>query len=414
MDYATIWILFGKLPIILLFACTMYCCSKQIGFRLTTWSFSAFFVSLSIGVTLFPSILGAYIIGIISLFGVLKVLSKQAKAWQFIVWPLMNTFLFTIIIGRIGCWLAGCCFGEVSDLMWAIQYTDEGFISDYHLDRYHHFSQGHSLKVHPVQLYESLGLFIIFGLGLKLKSLWGELSAASFTFANYLIVYSLINPLKAFITTPASLIQIGPFSLLQLGFLSFATIMFCLAFLLKKHHSIPQPVRSHHSDEFVKKVSLTEASILWISISTCAGMSLSFGTPFSAQLGVIGVCLSAVAFIQTLHEGINRFEDDTDLLLDIPDEELFSHNIQIWAFFIAIIPLCLLPLATHTNASSHHESIERFPKTWVYRLDETSLKLVRVGRVADLSPDQIKAINEHQVNYTRARSCAGPNIYLRY
>lgn len=46
-------------------------------------------------------------------------------------------------LGRIGCFLAGCCYGTSCDLFWSI-----------HL---------HGLDRHPVQLYEAFSLFVLFG-----------------------------------------------------------------------------------------------------------------------------------------------------------------------------------------------------------------------------------------------------------
>jgi phosphatidylglycerol---prolipoprotein diacylglyceryl transferase len=51
-----------------------------------------------------------------------------------------------LAIGRIGCLLAGCCYGAPSDLPWAIQYPHS------------HETQG--LAVHPAPLYET-GLMVL-------------------------------------------------------------------------------------------------------------------------------------------------------------------------------------------------------------------------------------------------------------
>lgn len=56
-------------------------------------------------------------------------------------------------IGRIGCFFAGCCFGTPTNLFWGVIFpanSEPGF-----------FYQG-IIKIHPVQLYESLSLFILF------------------------------------------------------------------------------------------------------------------------------------------------------------------------------------------------------------------------------------------------------------
>ena len=71
MEIAYIWVIFGKLPTTLILSAALYICAKRVGPLITAWSFSAFFVTLSVGATAFPSILGAMAGGIISLFLVL-------------------------------------------------------------------------------------------------------------------------------------------------------------------------------------------------------------------------------------------------------------------------------------------------------------------------------------------------------
>jgi phosphatidylglycerol:prolipoprotein diacylglycerol transferase len=53
-------------------------------------------------------------------------------------------------MGRIGCFLAGCCYGAFCDLPWAITFTDSQSLAP----------QG--IPLHPVQLYSSIALFALF------------------------------------------------------------------------------------------------------------------------------------------------------------------------------------------------------------------------------------------------------------
>ncbi len=56
-------------------------------------------------------------------------------------------------IGRIGCLLAGCCWGTPTDLPWAIRYTNP---------LAHEMQHGlPSVPLHPTVVYESLGAFAI-------------------------------------------------------------------------------------------------------------------------------------------------------------------------------------------------------------------------------------------------------------
>jgi len=58
-------------------------------------------------------------------------------------------------IGRIGCLAAGCCYGTPTDVPWAICFTNT----------YAAENMGTPLNIplHPTQLYESAGAFLIFG-----------------------------------------------------------------------------------------------------------------------------------------------------------------------------------------------------------------------------------------------------------
>jgi phosphatidylglycerol:prolipoprotein diacylglycerol transferase len=84
-------------------------------------------------------------------------------------------------IGRIGCFLAGCCWGRECSLPWAVTFTDP--VAERNV--------GVPLNVplHPTQLYESAGLFVLCALLLLLeKRRWpGQ------TFAWYLGSYAVLR-----------------------------------------------------------------------------------------------------------------------------------------------------------------------------------------------------------------------------
>ncbi len=82
-------------------------------------------------------------------------------------WSLADCTTPSMVLGlgftRIGCFLAGCCHGQPTDLPWAITFPAGSQAS-------HVFphAAGHSLPVHPTQLYESLVGFALVPLGLWL------------------------------------------------------------------------------------------------------------------------------------------------------------------------------------------------------------------------------------------------------
>jgi len=79
-----------------------------------------------------------------------------------------------LVFGRIGCFLNGCCWGDICNpnLLWAVQFPrtiDVHNMIDgspaflYHLEEgLVNLSDKHSLPVHPTQLYSSLGNLAIF------------------------------------------------------------------------------------------------------------------------------------------------------------------------------------------------------------------------------------------------------------
>jgi len=80
-------------------------------------------------------------------------------------------------IGRIGCFLNGCCYGKITTVPWAVQFPAHSFASQA-------FGPGHF--VHPTEIYSSLmnlGIFLI--LVFTKKQFDGEL------FFDYMILYGI-------------------------------------------------------------------------------------------------------------------------------------------------------------------------------------------------------------------------------
>ncbi len=92
-------------------------------------------------------------------------------------------------IGRVGCFLFGCCYGSVCDLPWAVRFPQD---SPAYVDllRDHSLPIGatSSLPVHPTQLYSALANLIIFLLllGIRKKQLFrGQIAMC------YMIMYGI-------------------------------------------------------------------------------------------------------------------------------------------------------------------------------------------------------------------------------
>jgi len=62
------------------------------------------------------------------------------------------TAFFWQAFGRLGCFLAGCCYGRPAELPWAVAFTDPRSMVPEHL---------RGVPLHPTQLYEAFGILLI-------------------------------------------------------------------------------------------------------------------------------------------------------------------------------------------------------------------------------------------------------------
>jgi phosphatidylglycerol:prolipoprotein diacylglycerol transferase len=118
------------------------------------------------------------------LLGAMLAWPLVARAYR---WPwlalsdaFMPAVLLGLALGRVGCLLAGCCYGAVTQLPWAIHYPDM------------HPTSG--LGVHPAPLYESGGAILILTLLLwaERRYQWSHGSHGRVT-GWFLIGYSLLR-----------------------------------------------------------------------------------------------------------------------------------------------------------------------------------------------------------------------------
>jgi phosphatidylglycerol:prolipoprotein diacylglycerol transferase len=151
--------------------------------------------------------------------------SKKMKKEKFLyLLDLMSPYLIlAIAIGRIGCFLRGCCFGIPSDLPWAVNYGNGG--------------------VHPTQIYHSIADFLIFIFLLKMqkkkdkikekkmKSKYSILNLSGSTFMLFLMLYSLERFFIDFLRYHPAGEYIGKITITQIIFL---VIFAASVFFIKK------------------------------------------------------------------------------------------------------------------------------------------------------------------------------------
>lgn len=82
-------------------------------------------------------------------------------------------------VGRIGCFLAGCCYGTHCDLPWAVHFHD--------VEAYKLTSVPLEVPLHPTQIYESIFNFALFAM---LWRFFRRAPAHGSVFAVYLVLYS--------------------------------------------------------------------------------------------------------------------------------------------------------------------------------------------------------------------------------
>ena len=81
-------------------------------------------------------------------------------------------------VGRIGCFAAGCCYGRLAELPWAVTFHDPECLATT------------GVPLHPTQLYESAGEFLNFLILITLRryqSFKGQL------FWTYILLYSVLR-----------------------------------------------------------------------------------------------------------------------------------------------------------------------------------------------------------------------------
>ena len=91
--------------------------------------------------------------------------------------------------GRIGCFLQGCCFGTPTNLPWAVSFPVGTLPTERFPDLVSGATQACSAGLHPVQLYESISLFTLFGI---LMLFGGRLKPGCLA-ALYLTAYGFIR-----------------------------------------------------------------------------------------------------------------------------------------------------------------------------------------------------------------------------
>ena len=89
-------------------------------------------------------------------------------------WPVADALIPSLALGqcfgRIGCFAAGCCFGQPTDAAWGVEFPAGSMPFRHHVDvGLIDLDAAHSATIHPVQLYDSFAGLLLFGLLLWIR-----------------------------------------------------------------------------------------------------------------------------------------------------------------------------------------------------------------------------------------------------
>ncbi len=128
------------------------------------------------------------------------------KTWFRFYRPVVDNFAIALpvamAISRIGCLMAGCCFGTPANVPWGIHYGSSSIACHVHM--MHGLLHPHdtaSALIHPVQVYEILGCLLIAFLVWKTRNRW---SASGSLFLFSVLCYAMLRFLVEFVRAPES------------------------------------------------------------------------------------------------------------------------------------------------------------------------------------------------------------------
>lgn len=117
-------------------------------------------------------------------------LARRYEAPLSQVWDAAATWMpLGHALGRLGCLLAGCCWGAPSGVPWALRFPSSSVA--YGVGEVPHEGD-HTVPLHPTQLYEALGLLLLFAVLLWLRRRRG-IEAPWRQVARYAIGYGLLR-----------------------------------------------------------------------------------------------------------------------------------------------------------------------------------------------------------------------------
>jgi len=143
---------------------------------------------------------------------------------------------FGQILGRLGCFLAGCCYGQQCDLPWAVRFTNI------------HSLAPKNILLHPTQLYEALGNLIVVCILLLVEKFYTK-KFKGLIFVLYLSLYAVVRMIMEHYRGDTERGFVDFFGLFPNDWLSTSTFISALMILLAgviawKYRKEPSPFKA--------------------------------------------------------------------------------------------------------------------------------------------------------------------------
>ncbi|MGW8317201.1 MAG: prolipoprotein diacylglyceryl transferase family protein, partial [Bacteroidales bacterium] len=187
-------------------------------------------------------ILGYFLFGFLGLFIARRTLKFDQGIYEMLAyaWPVR------LMVGRMGCLFGGCCYGIPTHAEWGVRYAPSfpAFQDHFHSGLIS-ISSGHSLFVHPTQVYEvALGgiIFLLTIWGARKRLFKHSLSLLIFSFVIYGFFRFFIEFLRAGTVTVHGLDHT------QWGILLLLVIFLIIMLVIENKLSV-HPERSYSGEE---------------------------------------------------------------------------------------------------------------------------------------------------------------------
>ncbi len=158
-----------------------------------------------------------------------------ARRWQLPMWSvadlLVPSLAIGVVIGRMGCFLNGCCYGRPTRLPWGVTFPPDSFAG----------LEFGNAKLHPAQLYFALAGLVLFAIVWPLRL---RVRTPGVLFWTFITLFALVRIPLDFTRAyePGSeLLTIGAYSLTESQLTSVAMALFGLLMVMRLKRQVAAP-----------------------------------------------------------------------------------------------------------------------------------------------------------------------------